>query len=165
MAASADWGDIDCVPRKQFLEDPIYKLNAQKMDLDPLYWRPPGGESVQDVADNRVRNFLDTLHRECSDQTVVAVAHGEFNKANRVVLERITDEEFMADEVNPLRKIHNCQIIQYSKDAPEGFGEGASRRLQYVRNIIPHVEEGRVEVRPWVAIDFHRPTNEDLLNN
>ncbi len=160
-----DWGDIDCVPRQQFLEDPIYRLNAQKMKLDPLYWRPPGGESIQDVADNRVRNFLDTLHRECSDQTVVAQSHGEQMKANRIVLERISDEQFLEDEENPLRKIRNCQIVQYTKDAPEGFEAGASKRIQYVRNIVPLVEEGRCEVYPWQQIEFHRPTNEDLLND
>lgn len=160
-----DWGDIDSIPKQQFWDDPINALNAQKMKSDPLYWRPPGGESIQDVADNRVRNFMDTLHRECSGQLVVAVTHGEFMKATRLVLERISDEQFMLDEYSKLRRIQNCQVIQYTQDsAVAGLPlSPGSPRLQFTRTITPLVEEGKCVVTPWVSIDFHRPTNEELL--
>ncbi len=160
-----DWGDIDSIPKQHFREDPIYRRNAQKMEVDPLYWRPPGGESIQDVADNRVRNFLDTLHRECSDQLVVAVAHGEFMKALRLVLERTSDEEFLIQEKDKTRKIPNCQLIQYTKSVELAGLESQvhTPRLQFTRTITPLVEEGRCEVTPWTRINFHRPTNEDLL--
>lgn len=160
-----DWGDIDSIPKEQFKNDPQYRLNAQKMKTDPLYWRPPGGESIQDVADNRVRNFLETLHRESSDQLVVAVTHGEFMKATRLVLERESDEGFLEEERAKRRRIHNCQVIQYTKSFDVAGLEPnvGSPRLQFTRTITPLVEEGICEVTPWTRIDFHRPTNEELL--
>jgi broad specificity phosphatase PhoE len=75
-----DYGDIGSIPRAQFLIDPIYANSAKQFDRNPLYWRPPGGESIVDVAENRVRNFFDTLHRLDDDSSVVAVTHGEFIK-------------------------------------------------------------------------------------
>lgn len=159
-----DWGDIDSSPKAEFEADPVNALNVLKMHTDPLYWRPPGGESIQDVAENRVRNFLDTLHRECANETVVAVTHGEFMKATRIILERVDDATFEEWENSKAEKIHNCMILQYSKVDPNRpmaykIPQG---RLQYLRKIYPVVEEGRMEVGPWVRIDFSKPSNEDL---
>lgn len=160
-----DWGDIDSTPKIEFQADPVNRLNVQKMNNDPLYWRPPGGESIQDVAENRVRNFLDTLHRECGEGLTVAVTHGEFMQAARIVLERIDDSTYDYWESSKTEKIHNCMILQYSKfdpRKPRAFRVPGSR-LQFLRKIYPVVEEGRMEVGPWVSIDFSKPTNSDLL--
>lgn len=160
-----DWGDIDAIPKKQFEEDPIYKLNALKKKTDPLYWRPPGGESIQDVAENRVRNFLDTLHRECGDQTIVAVAHGEFMKAIRIILERADDEVFEKWESSKKHNIRNCEINQYSKENQKSSSsmKVPGTRLQFIRRIYPSLEENRMIVGKWKYIKFTRPTNEQLL--
>lgn len=157
-----DWGDIDSISKDEFRNNPIYRLNCQKESQDPLYWRPPGGESIQDVADNRVRNFLDTLHREMGRQTVVAVTHGEFMRAARTVLERISDETYDEWENSPAEKIHNCQILQYSAFRST-VDAGVQGRLRYMRKIYPIVEENRMSVGEWKEISFERPTNEDLL--
>ena len=60
-----DWGDIGCLPRTEFEARAEYEMNAKMKQLDPLYWVPPGGESIAHFAENRVRNVCDTLHREC----------------------------------------------------------------------------------------------------
>lgn len=117
-----DWGDIETIPKARFARAPEYALNASKRRIDPLYWRPPGGESISDVADNRVRNFLDTLHRECSGQIVVAVTHGEFIRAARTVLERVDDETYVAWETDPASRIRNCEIFHYSRVDPDTGG-------------------------------------------
>jgi len=161
-----DWGDIDSIPKKLFLDDPAYKWNSQKEKQDPLYWRPPGGESIQDVAENRVRNFLDTLHRECGDHTVVAVTHGEFMRAARIILERVSDELYDEWENSNEEKIHNCMILQYSKENETSRSQIKipGTHLQCVRKVYPVVEENRMEIGPWIKLNFTKPTNEDLLS-
>ena len=124
-----DWGDIETRPRREFEESPMFELNARKKAIDPLYWRPPGGESICDVAENRVRNFLDTLHRECSDQTVLAVTHGEFIRATRLVLERVDDETYTSWETNPEMRIRNCEIFHYLGRRPPPRRRSPADRL------------------------------------
>src|SRR3989344_4415667 len=45
-------------------------------DAEPFYWRPKNGESFADLC-GRLRDTLDTLHRECSEMRVLIVCHGE----------------------------------------------------------------------------------------
>lgn len=160
-----DWGDIETIPRRVFLESPLYARNAAKKAIDPMYWRPPGGESISDVADTRVRSFLDTLHRECSGGVVVAVTHGELMRAIRLVLERIDDETYAGWESDPTTRIHNAELLQYSRvDVRESVGSGeVARRVTWLRRVRPLVDEGRVVVGEWHRIDYARPTNEELL--
>ncbi|NLS09866.1 histidine phosphatase family protein [Nesterenkonia sp. MY13] len=178
-----DWGDIETRPRREFEESPMFELNARKKAIDPLYWRPPGGESICDVAENRVRNFLDTLHRECSDQTVLAVTHGEFIRATRLVLERVDDETYTSWETNPEMRIRNCEIFHYTRVAPEllfsdrphaeswdgGLNPGdIAPRIAFLQRSYPHLEDDgitwTVSSLPWRQINYDKPTNDDLKN-
>lgn len=156
-----DWGDVETVPRRVFAEDPLYSRNATKKSIDPLYWRPPGGESVSDVADNRVRNLLDTLHRECSGGTVIAVTHGEFMQAARLVLERIDDETYTASQRDPGTRIQNAEVLQYTRLDLDGDVQPA---LAFLRRIRPDALAGRVEVGEWQPIILDRRTNDELLS-
>jgi broad specificity phosphatase PhoE len=159
-----DWGDIETIPRRLFHEDPVYARNSAKKAIDPLYWRPPGGESISDVADNRVRNLLDTLHRECSGGTVVIVTHGEFMRATRLVLERIDDPTFAAWEHDPSTRIHNAELLQYSRLDLRGASADVepAARLAFLRRIRPNPDGDRVDVGEWQPIVYPRITNEDL---
>lgn len=174
-----DWGDIETIPQRVFQSDPAYSLNARKKEIDPLYWRPPGGESICDVAENRVRNFLDTLHRECSSHAVFTVTHGEFMRATRLVLERADDETYESWDDDPAQKIHNCEVIHYSRRVPErGFlgrfeQPGAPSRCWPIRERITYVRRARpveqadgsfvMQADPWSEISFTEPTNAELL--
>jgi broad specificity phosphatase PhoE len=176
-----DWGDIETITRREFAEHPLLALNARKKEMDPLYWRPPGGESIVDVAENRVRNFLDTLHRECDGRTAIAVTHGEFMEATRLVLERADDETFDAWEEDKSQRIANCEVIHYTRTVPDAqflghFEKPGDRskntcwpmrdRLTYMRRARPiQRPDGAwvVEVSPWHKIEFTMPDNEGLL--
>lgn len=162
-----DWGDIETVPRRVFHEDQAYARNAAKKAIDPLYWRPPGGESITDVADNRVRNFLDTLHRECSSGTVIAVTHGEFIRAARLVLERVDDETYSAWESDTSTRIHNAEVLQYSRldVRSPGWSGDVHPRLAYLRRVRPHAREGRVEIGEWQPIVYPLVKNDDLRSS
>lgn len=157
------WGEIDSMSREEF--NSRYPQNAIYKAKDPLYWRPPAGESIASVSEDRVRNVLSTLHRENSDQNVVAVSHGEFMWATRLVLERWSDEDFIEKDHDPNEKIHNCTVLQYTRVNP--FVEGdVAPKLSWVRRAWPiqlEDESWTMEETPWE--EFHRSSysNEELL--
>ncbi|SDS85491.1 Broad specificity phosphatase PhoE [Microlunatus soli] len=150
-----DWGDVGSIPRKEFTDRPEYALNARRQRTDPLYWVPPGGESIAQVAENRVRNFLDTLHRELAGRRVLAVTHGEFIWATRLVLERLDDDEFVRLTDDDGQRIGNCEIVHYTRRDP---GSGAiSDRLEWLRRSRPigdHRTGWRMQVDDWQRIEY-----------
>lgn len=155
------WGEISSVPRSVFTEK--YALNANFKSIDPLYWSPPGGESIANVAENRVRNILSTLHRENGGDNVLMVTHGEFMWATRLVLERWSDEGFMRLDKDPQHKIHNCTVIQYSRINPE-TGEDLGK-MGWIRRGYPVLNDGKwgMRVFPWESFDRPYVSNEQLL--
>lgn len=158
-----DWGDVGFLPWSEFKER--YGDNFFVHDADPLYWVPPGGESIAQVAEDRVRNVLSTLHRENDMDNVIAVTHGEMMWAFRLVLERWNDEEFVERDADKSEKIHNCMAIHYTRVNPQ-TGEVASR-LQWVRRAHPVLNEetGLWSVREgqWQEIGKRELTNAELL--
>ena len=156
-----DWGDIGSMRREAFAAE--HPRNAQIREIDPLYWVPPGGESIAQVAEDRVRNVLGTLHRECSGRRVIAVTHGEFMWAMRLILERWDDEEFVRNDEDHAYKIHNCHAFHYTRVDP---ATGAiADRLNFVRSAYPVADGGgwRIEESDWHALSKPRLTNEELL--
>jgi broad specificity phosphatase PhoE len=148
-----DWGDIGSLPRSEFKEQ--YPQNAFLKEVDSLYWRPPGGESIQDVR-MRVRNMFDTLHRETAGQKVIIVTHGEFMWATRAELEYMSDEDWVEADNNKDNKIHNAQVIHYSKNGP---GSEPAKYLSWTRSVCPWLKSIDVD---WLPIERHRFTNEQL---
>lgn len=156
-----NWGEIDGISRKDFKER--YPLNAIFKKKDPLYWSPPGGESIANVAENRVRNILSTLHRENSKENVLMVTHGEFIWASRMVLQRWSDEEFMKFDKDPDYKVHNCTVVHYTRINPD-TGE-LSNKIRWVRKGYPVQEHGEwgMKVSDWEEFDRTYFTNDQLL--
>ncbi|HJV33197.1 MAG TPA: phosphoglycerate mutase family protein [Patescibacteria group bacterium] len=153
-----DYGVFDVMPYEEraakFAE---YFHGAER---DGFFWKPPGGESMADVA-MRLGRLLDTLHRECSDKSVIAVCHGETMWAMRVRLERMSQERYgaLSASKDPFDKIHNCQIIHYARRDPE------TRRLLpcygWMRSICPWDETRSSNA--WTRIERPTYSNEDLL--
>ena len=54
------WGEINTITKDEFKNN--YARNWNFKNTDPLYWRPPAGESIADVAEDRVHNILTCLH-------------------------------------------------------------------------------------------------------
>ncbi len=157
-----DWGDIGSLPREQFESDPRYRDNARLQRIDPLYWVAPGGESIAQVAEDRVRNVLDTLHRENSDQQVLCVTHGEFMWATRLVLERWDDEQFNAYDSDPAYRIENGTALHYTRVCPDT--SELAPGLGWLRTATPTLIERAwsVQVSAWQAIGRELETNDDL---
>lgn len=153
-----NWGDIDNVP-----QDELLALHGEALlgrDVEPFFWRPPNGESFLDLC-LRVDRVLDTLHRECSEQDVVIVCHGEVMRAFQVCLERLTQSEFkdLILSQKDWDRIHNCQIVQYSRWDPSS--RGLWHHADWVRIIRPTDSPARQS--EWRTITRHRRTNEELL--
>lgn len=150
-----DWGDIGSMPLAEFKEN--FPYNAFTKQIDALYWRPPGGESIADVR-LRVRNFLDTLHRECEGKRVLVVTHGEFMWAARAEFEYLTDEQWILADKNPEQKIHNTQVIHYSRINPES--DSQEKYLSWVKSVCPWMETTN---NLWNQIERKKFSNKDLL--
>jgi broad specificity phosphatase PhoE len=150
-----DWGDIGSMPLAEFKK--AFPHSALTKEIDALYWRPPGGESIADVR-LRVRDFFDTLHRECEGQRVLVVTHGEFMWAARAELEYLTDEQWVLSDKDPEQKIHNTQVIHYSRVHPES---GATEKyMSWQKSVCPWKEETNPQ---WNHITRKRYSNDDLL--
>lgn len=149
-----DWGEINSVSPPEHLTK--YPQNALIKKIDALYWRPPAGESIADVR-LRVRNFFDTMHRECESQRVVVVTHGEFMSAARAALEYLSDEDWVKGDDDPTWRIENTHIFHYSRRDPRTgvVGKYLNRR----RSICPYKELDS----GWVEIQRCRYSNVDLL--
>lgn len=164
-----DWGDIGSITRAQFAAN--YPDNFAQRQIDPLYWCPPNGESIAHVAENRVRNVLSTLHRECSGKNVIAVTHGELMWAFRLVMEYWSDDEFVSKDALKSEKIGNCAAIHYTRLDPTSESRvfpRLSTRMGWVRKAVPVVNEdgtARVEVSDWKHIEKPVFTNADLLDS
>lgn len=155
------WGEIDGLSIEEFEEK--YPQNALYKRKDPIYWCPPAGESLASVIENRASNFLRSLERDSVNSQVLAVTHGEFIVATRMLIEGWSDERFHEVEDDEEQKIRNCMMVHYSRRNPEKRGEYTDG-FSWVRLSYPSVEENRVIEGEWKRIQ--RPeaiTNEELF--
>ncbi|MEO7190764.1 MAG: histidine phosphatase family protein [Vicinamibacterales bacterium] len=83
----------------------------------PWFGRPPGGESLADVA-ARTSAFLDAVFRDCAGERVLVVTHGGTLRTFRFLLERWTFAQ-VSDE---LRAYYtpNCCVTSYRCDSASG---------------------------------------------
>lgn len=82
-------------------------MDAHWKTFGSYFTRPPGGESLNDVA-NRVHAFIQTTLSNYSDQTVLVVAHGGTLRAFYALFERLSYDE----------------VASWPKDLKAGNGEG-----------------------------------------
>lgn len=167
-----DWGSIGTISRAEFESRPEFALSARQRLHDPLYWTPPGGESIAEVAENRVRNILDTLHREASNGRVLAVTHGETKMAFRLVLERLSDEEYEAIDADSTQRLPNCSVLHYSITGPEDGRIVTHKHLRWLRQSAPvlvgddstNPDHWLMRVGDWQPIEFRTYDNDALLS-
>ncbi|MCC4093478.1 MAG: histidine phosphatase family protein [Bifidobacterium breve] len=163
-AARALLGEINTITKDEFKNN--YARNWNFKNTDPLYWRPPAGESIADVAEDRVHNILTSLSRKSDSESVVMVTHGDFMLALMLTIEDLADEEFLHRADSDDWKITNCTCLHYTRRDPE-TGR-TSKRVRWEQTARPVLDEttGRweVKVEPWR--EFKRPylSNGDLVD-
>ncbi len=113
-----NWGIFDSYTPEQRQEQFAEDLKAR--EINPFYWAPPRGESLADIC-IRITQVLNTLHRECDSQDVIIVCHGEIIWAFRMILERISVQQYLALDAsaNPFHRIHNGQVVHFSRLNPQ----------------------------------------------
>lgn len=158
MLREREWGDLDGTTFEERQE--MSKKSMITKDTDPFYWIPPNGESIAQLT-TRLRRLFDTLHRECSDKKVVVVCHGEVMWAMRQMLELMPLAEWIRQDnsKDPLDRIHNCQILHYTRRDPE-TGE-LTGHLNWMRSICP--TDLSLSRNDWGVIERKRFSNEELL--
>lgn len=158
------WGEINTITQDEFRNN--YQRNWIFKRTDPLYWRPPAGESIADVAEDRVHNLLTSLNRRSEAESVVVVSHGDFMFAMILTLEDLSDEEFLRRVDAEEWRISNCTCLHYSRRDPN-TGR-THRRFHWEQTARPILDKatGRwdVMVEPWR--EFERPllSNGDLVD-
>ena len=149
------WGQIETFPQTEEQVAMVLAEMKRRRD-DRVFWCPPSGETLADVI-LRIDRFFDTLHRECSEDSVIAVMHGEAMWAARLILERILPrraELLMNDHDN---NIGNCYVLEYSRINPRTQEE--LTRLEWMRCIDPL----KPTVGEWQQIERRFFTGEELL--
>ncbi|MCL5093676.1 MAG: histidine phosphatase family protein [Patescibacteria group bacterium] len=135
----------------------VLKLRAN----DSYYWVPANGESIANLC-TRLKWVLDRLHREAENKKAIIICHGDVIWGFRVLLERISQEEFskLDSSKDPLDWIYNGQVFHYSRKNPV-TGE-ISPWLRWMKSVCPNnLSLSRNE---WVEINRPRLTNKELLN-
>lgn len=156
------WGEIDGLSVRAFAE--LYPHNAQLKEKDPIYWAPPAGESLAAVVENRASNFVRSLSRTASGAQVLAVTHGEFITATRMLIEEWSDERFHEVEKDESQKIHNCFMVHYTRRNP--FTGKLADKFHWVKLAYPVVEDEveHIVEQDWVEFDGAKKlTNADLM--
>lgn len=153
-----DWGQLDVMSseerRTHFAEE------LARRERDGFFWAPPGGESMATMCPRGDRVF-DTLHRECSDQDIIIVCHGEVMWGIDVRLTRMTQARYRVLDASedPKDHVHDCQVIQYTRRNPV-TGE-LVRRFEWRRSVCP--SDLSLSRNEWEPIVRPQCTNEDLL--
>lgn len=154
-----DWGDLDLMSwadRQNFFAE-----SMRRRKHSALYWAPPNGKSMADLCGDQIYRMNDTLHRECEEKEVVIVSHGEVMWGFDIVLSHLFDADYQRLELSedPRDKIHNCQIIEYSRIDPfTGFDQ---LKYKWRRSSCPW--DLSLSHSEWRPINYHQPTNQELL--
>lgn len=155
------WGSLD---RASVAEREVrFKESMEERAIDPFYWTPPNGESMAELC-IRIDRVINTLHRECDGKNVIIVCHGEVMWAFRVRLERMAQETFhlLDASKNPLHRIHNCQVIHYTRINPHETGSSPTPYLNWVRSVCPW--KPKLSNSIWSPINRLRYNNRELLD-
>jgi len=160
MLRERDKGHLDNVSWIERHEK--YSDEMLRRERDSFFWSPPGGESLAHIC-QRIDHTFNTLRRECSNQRVIIVCHGEVMWAFRVRLERLSQIRFhqLQNSKDPRDLIHNTQVLHYTRVHPVN-GE-VFPYFRFLKSICPWKPQYSCDA--WM--EFERPTysNEDLLQS
>ncbi len=153
-----DWGKLErLTPSERWR---LYGPELRARSVEPFYWRPDGGETMEEVC-ARVKMFLLELVLRKPRAKTIVVCHGEVMWAFRIVLENLSVKTFADIHLLPdsHRKIWNCQMLHYTWHSPSGMAQ--TTKGLWCRTIRPTVEPALVT--EWKEIKPVSYTNEQLL--
>jgi broad specificity phosphatase PhoE len=155
-----DWGQLENVAMLPPEEEKYYLPELRRLRRDGYFGAPPGGESMAHLS-LRTGRVNDTLHRDCSNERVIMVCHGEVMMAYRVYNERMSQARFRVLDMSedPFDIIHNAQILHYTRRNPQT--DELAPHLMWFRSICPW--DMNLSRNIWEEIKRPKFTNEELL--
>jgi len=155
-----DWGTFDIMSQKERVVR--FSEETRRRDRDSLFYAPPGGESLVHVL-SRVDGVLTNFNRQCSNRRCIVVCHGEVMWAFRLRFERLSQLTYREMEAahSPYERIHNAQIIWYSRRNP--YTGEISKFFKWKRSVCPW-DLSRSH-NDWQEIIRVEHTNESLLQH
>lgn len=152
-----DWGQLDHLSHEDRTN--TFAKEFERRKIDGFYWAPPGGESMAQMCD-RIHDIFDTLHREFDGKQVIIVCHGDVMWGFRVLLERIPIEDYLELDRStaPRDRIHNCQILHYTRHDPATGRH--DRHFVALRSICPW-DRSRAR-NQWQPIERKKLSNDEL---
>lgn len=153
-----DKGILGGLSKKERKEQ--YAEELERRDRDIFYWQPLGGESIANMC-LRVDRFLNSIWDKCTGLRVLVVCHGNIIEGFRLSLEKLTQRDYVeaSTSKDPMKKLHNCQILWYSRRNPET--KRVEAELSYLRSIVPW--DLSLSENKWNRIVKPTFTSEQLL--
>lgn len=153
-----DWGNLDVMTYKEREEQ--YPDVMKKRKIEPFYFAAPGGESLADVAIRARVGIINTVYRDYPNERVIVVSHGNMMWPIRMIMEGLTPEEYKVLDKDKKEKIHNCQILQYTRINPKT--KEISDTFDWMRSVCPW--DIKLSSNKWREIRRKKYTNEELVN-
>lgn len=153
-----DHGDLDGI--SQEAKDRLFSNNLAKRALNEFYWRPPNGETRLEAGLRWDRIML-SLSQRHSEHKVIIVAHETLIEAGLIRRLHWTIEQFcLWKEANdPATKIHNCQVIHFTRRDPESGLIHVG--VRWWRSVCPW--DLNVTSGEWQVIEKRLFSNDELL--
>ncbi|KAJ5070568.1 phosphoglycerate mutase family protein [Anaeramoeba ignava] len=130
-----DWGQFEGLTSEERWKK--FKHQMQRRERDSFFFAPPSGESIATVC-LRLDRILSILKEECSEKKVIIVSHGEIISTFMVLIEQISQIRFRELSLENAKKgnrIHNCQVIHYSRRNPKTGSIASS--VKWMRSVNP----------------------------
>ena len=110
-----------------------------------------------------LHDFLATLARDCSENEVILVSHGEAMYALQYILDHWLPEDLAVAMIGggARRRITNCMMMQYTR-----IGEDGTIHPHYVRKRFIDLLGDAPELdAPWASVPLERTfSGEELLS-
>lgn len=153
---------IDNLPPDEKMR--LFALEQKQHELDPFLSIPAGGgESVAALCLRLKADVIAHLARDYATMHVAMVCHGHVMRALQLELLQLGHDDFLRldGSDDPKDKIHNCQVMWYTRRDPAN-GRVRDSRLCAWRSVSPSDPENTDT--GWVMIERKRFTNQDLQN-
>lgn len=151
-------GELETLPHREKAERFGASLEMRKRY--PYLWRAQQGEAFEDISLKWDR-IQQILHRKYSMQQALIVSHEGVLWEARHLIERLPIHEMnrLLGSQDPADRIHNCQIIHYTRRDPDSGS--LSDHLDWMRSICPW--DPSRSSNAWRAIERKIYSNKELL--
>jgi broad specificity phosphatase PhoE len=124
-----------------------FPKSYERMQKDPLRWKPPGGRTVASMIEDEIGRFKDKID---DYQSVLAVTHREWMWGSLVVFAGLSYDEASRYNTN---QIDNGQTFEFTNLNPVS-NEIEGYPYSYWRSVCPWQEKSKVETdaNTWYGI-------------